>query len=315
LKSSICDSETIQALHEPELDFGAEVLFTRIMVSCCDDYGRFDARPAMVRSKCWPLMPERIPLEWVEKWLDKLERRIRPDEPGLISRYDAPDEKGVVRHCGAMNKWSNHQRVRNSKSKLPPPPDNNLLSIDGEPPQPAATGSDVPPDSGLRTPDSGHQTLDTRTGIPAPSKPDAPPKVTIAKADSDKVYESYTTAFLAITNRPYMNRRADFVQLADLLKRLGYAMDPAKAVASVLDALDTASKLDTEARKLSCPDKYDLFPDTLALFCSRVNRYTPASLKTIRDRIAGIAEAISNKQRATGQEPPKRRQEIVEEYR
>lgn len=139
LKQSICDSETVAALKE----WGAEVTFCRVMVACCDDYGRFDARPAVVRAKCFPLVLDRVPEAQVDAWLLDLQR------VGLVQLYDANG-----RRYGAMSKWANHQRVRNAVSKIPPPPVDNLLTIDGDPLTTAA-------DCGL-TPDTRHRTPDTR---------------------------------------------------------------------------------------------------------------------------------------------------------
>lgn len=139
LKQSICDSETVAALKE----WGAEVTFCRVMVACCDDYGRFDARPAVVRAKCFPLVLDRVPEAQVDAWLLDLQR------VGLVQLYDANG-----RRYGAMSKWANHQRVRNAVSKIPPPPVNNLLSIDGD-------SRTIAADCGL-TPDTRHRTPDTR---------------------------------------------------------------------------------------------------------------------------------------------------------
>ena len=49
LKESICRSDTID-----QLSWFEEVLFYRLIVSC-DDYGRFDGRPAIIRGTCFPL--------------------------------------------------------------------------------------------------------------------------------------------------------------------------------------------------------------------------------------------------------------------
>ena len=49
IKESICTSDTVDALTWFE-----EVLFYRLIVNC-DDYGRYDARPAIIRGKLFPL--------------------------------------------------------------------------------------------------------------------------------------------------------------------------------------------------------------------------------------------------------------------
>ena len=49
IKESICTSDGIDALSWFE-----EVLFYRLIVSC-DDYGRFDGRPAIIKNRLFPL--------------------------------------------------------------------------------------------------------------------------------------------------------------------------------------------------------------------------------------------------------------------
>lgn len=49
LKESICTSDTLD-----ELTWMEEVFWYRLIVNC-DDYGRFDARPAILRSRLFPL--------------------------------------------------------------------------------------------------------------------------------------------------------------------------------------------------------------------------------------------------------------------
>jgi hypothetical protein len=179
LKSSIADSETIQALHNPEPFWFAEVLWTRIMVCCCDDYGRFDARPTVVRSLCFPLMhedevtgaPHPVPLSQIESALNKMAEPVRKGQvtdPGLITLYDAVDEKGTMCHCGAMNKWSNHQRDRNTIPKHPAPVIDNLSTGS---PQLAANGGDSPlararqRASGVRSLGSGVRSQEREEGV------------------------------------------------------------------------------------------------------------------------------------------------------
>ena len=49
IKESICRSDTINSLSCFE-----EVLFYRLIVAC-DDYGRFDGRPSVIKGYCFPL--------------------------------------------------------------------------------------------------------------------------------------------------------------------------------------------------------------------------------------------------------------------
>lgn len=47
LKESVCTSDTIA-----KLTWFEEVLFYRLIVNC-DDYGRFDGRPQIVKTDCF----------------------------------------------------------------------------------------------------------------------------------------------------------------------------------------------------------------------------------------------------------------------
>ena len=49
IKESICTSDSIDSLSWFE-----EVLFYRLIVNC-DDYGRFDGRPSIIKSRLFPL--------------------------------------------------------------------------------------------------------------------------------------------------------------------------------------------------------------------------------------------------------------------
>lgn len=50
IKESICTSDTLNALSDFE-----ERFWWRLVVNC-DDYGRFDARTAVLKSRLFPLM-------------------------------------------------------------------------------------------------------------------------------------------------------------------------------------------------------------------------------------------------------------------
>ena len=49
IKESVCTSDSVDGLSWFE-----EVFFYRLIVNC-DDYGRFDARPAVLKSRLFPL--------------------------------------------------------------------------------------------------------------------------------------------------------------------------------------------------------------------------------------------------------------------
>lgn len=103
IKDSIRSSDSIN-----ELTWFEEVLFYRLIVSC-DDYGRFDGRPAIIKGTCFPLK-DNVTVESIKKALNKLATT------GLVVPYNV---------CGksylALPSWERHQSIRAKKSKYPSP--------------------------------------------------------------------------------------------------------------------------------------------------------------------------------------------------
>lgn len=104
LRPGICDSDSINACSPM-----AEVLFYRLLVNV-DDFGRFDARPILVKSKCFPIREE-ITTKQVEDLLIEL------GQCGLIVLYQSGDKTYLQ-----MQKWDNQPRAK--ESKFPPFGDN-----------------------------------------------------------------------------------------------------------------------------------------------------------------------------------------------
>lgn len=114
IKESICTSDDID-----QLTMFQEIFFYRLIVNC-DDYGRMDARPAILKSRLFPLKD--VSFSEIEDALSAL------DAIGLISLY-------IV--CGKpylyLKSWGKHQQIRASKSKYPKPDDGeeyHLISND-----------------------------------------------------------------------------------------------------------------------------------------------------------------------------------------
>jgi len=101
IKQSICASDSID-----RLTWFQEALFYRLIVHC-DDRGRFDARPKIVKNLLFPLKDDMLLSEIVDG-LRGLE------DAGLIKIY------GGGRYL-YMPTWSKHQRIRNVKAKYPDP--------------------------------------------------------------------------------------------------------------------------------------------------------------------------------------------------
>ena len=102
LKESICSSDTVD-----ELSWFEEVFFYRLIVNC-DDYGRTDARPAILKANLFPLKD--ITAKNIENALCKL------SAVGLVYRYIVNDKPYLQ-----LVTWEKYQQVRTKKSKYPSP--------------------------------------------------------------------------------------------------------------------------------------------------------------------------------------------------
>lgn len=105
LKESICTSESIDRLSWLE-----EVTFYRLIVNC-DDYGRMDARPPILRARLFPLKNLRD--SQVQDAIESLR------SAGMIDLYKV-DGRSYLQ----IRQWARHQQIRSKKSKFPAPDDN-----------------------------------------------------------------------------------------------------------------------------------------------------------------------------------------------
>jgi DnaD/phage-associated family protein len=102
IKDSICTSPNIDALSRD-----AEVFFYRLLVQC-DDYGRMDARPAILRAKCYPLQVDTVTQDDIRRWFAELV------QAELIVPYSANGGDYLQ-----MRTWERHQQIRAKRSKYP----------------------------------------------------------------------------------------------------------------------------------------------------------------------------------------------------
>ena len=102
LKESICTSDNLD-----RLSWFEEVLFYRLIVNC-DDYGRMDARPPILRSRLFPL--KNVTDAQIEKALQSLR------SADMIDLYEV-DGRSFLQ----MRTWEKHQTVRAKRSKYPAP--------------------------------------------------------------------------------------------------------------------------------------------------------------------------------------------------
>lgn len=104
IKESICTSESVNSLGWYEQAF-----FVRLLVHA-DDYGRVDGRPMILRSWLFPLSTG-LELEQVQAAVSAL------CAAGLVACYEVEGRPYIW-----IKGWANHQRIRNQRSKYPPPP-------------------------------------------------------------------------------------------------------------------------------------------------------------------------------------------------
>jgi hypothetical protein len=112
LKESITTSDTIDSLSWEE-----EVFFYRLIVAC-DDYGRMDARPAVLRARCFPLRLARVTDKQAQKWLLSLAKN------GIVQLYMVEGRPYLQ-----MLAWERHQRIRNHQAKYPAADCGELLQV------------------------------------------------------------------------------------------------------------------------------------------------------------------------------------------
>lgn len=105
IKESSCTSDTLNELSDFE-----ERFWWRLIVNC-DDFGRFDARPAVLKSRLFPLMDGKT-----HKNMTDALRKLA--SVGLVKVYEV-DGRPFLQ----VVKWDKHQRIRAKRSKYPSPID------------------------------------------------------------------------------------------------------------------------------------------------------------------------------------------------
>lgn len=105
IKESICSSDSID-----QLSWFEEVLFYRLIVSC-DDYGRYDGRPAIIKNRLFPLK-DNLTQKTVADAINKLA------SAELVTLYEVEGKPYLY-----LPSWNEHQTIRAKKSKFPSPDD------------------------------------------------------------------------------------------------------------------------------------------------------------------------------------------------
>ena len=113
IKESICTSDSID-----RLSWFEECLFYRLIVSC-DDYGRYDGRPAIIKNRLFPLKKEeKLPESEVITALTSL------IEADLVTMYSVNGKPYLQ-----LNTWEDHQSIRAKKSKYPSPSESTCIHL------------------------------------------------------------------------------------------------------------------------------------------------------------------------------------------
>lgn len=118
IKESICTSDSID-----KLTWFEEAMFYRLIVNC-DDYGRFDGRAAVIKSRLFPLK-DNITVKAVEAAIKKLV------SVELVTLYVFEGKPYLH-----LPTWDSHQQIRAKRSKYPSPDEadkvicNHMISDD-----------------------------------------------------------------------------------------------------------------------------------------------------------------------------------------
>jgi hypothetical protein len=112
----------------------------RCLLNCCDDYGRLEAAPAVLRGTVCPLHVDQVSVQDIVGWLDELAHADDPERHEGIQGDLSPIvlyEVDRVRYL-CMTRWETHRgnSKRGGMSKCPAPPA-GACAVDAEPePQP-----------------------------------------------------------------------------------------------------------------------------------------------------------------------------------
>ncbi len=113
LREGILDSEAVNAL-----SFPAEVFYRRLM-NVVDDFGRFDGRPSVLRSRLYPLKVDLVREADIPRWIAECEKA------GLIVLYAVAGRQYILFHklgSPRANK-SKYPDPEMGNWNHPPPPD------------------------------------------------------------------------------------------------------------------------------------------------------------------------------------------------
>jgi len=160
IKDSIHTSETVNAMN----DFQFRLWIN--LITYVDDYGRGDARPAVIKGTCFPLR-DRLTNKDIEAALNALAGI------GCVGLYEVDGKPYLY-----FPNWESHQRIRQRVSKYPKP------ALDNNPQQVAASCGELRPESNPNpnpNPESESEVY-ARKRAASPAQRFSPPTVDEVKA-------------------------------------------------------------------------------------------------------------------------------------
>jgi len=111
IKDTICESKGLS-----EVSFFAEDLYKRL-ITYADDYGRFNADFEIVLARLYPREINLVSVDDIEDAMTELAG------VGKIAFYTSNGRDDLY---GCFPNWNDHQRVRDSKKKIPEPDDGSI---------------------------------------------------------------------------------------------------------------------------------------------------------------------------------------------
>ena len=123
IKESLCSSEKISSLSDFEFRLWV------CLITQADDFGRGDARPAIIKGRAFPLR-ERVTAKDIDAAIHGLAAK------GCVSLYTVGGKPYFW-----FPTWGEHQRIRECKPKYPAPEEAD------NPPRVAASCGELPPES------------------------------------------------------------------------------------------------------------------------------------------------------------------------
>lgn len=161
VRTGILTSEKVN-----ELSWFGEVFYRRLM-SIVDDYGRYDARPTILRAQIFPLKINQVSDADIVKLLEDCSKA------GLISIYEVDKKK-------YLELLNFNQRLRAKNSKFPPPADTRR-----HPPASAVKcNGDEYGDGGESVKPPADEISENKGFVPVHRKPNIPDKHQVAEVFS-----------------------------------------------------------------------------------------------------------------------------------